>query len=187
MQADQLFQPWHHLSAVDSESRATTWPNPSNTPPPNFPLTFKWLGTRSRSVRQKFLCAPAYAWRLPYAPSSRAVLALWHRLFIACQLFLSQNLARSPRCGSMWSTTLAGSLRSRRSQSEHSQKRCLARNATLALRQAWPYNLPADDGRLASDSRFAACLCCGHLPDPSATNWRQPGCVHGLGAERGMS
>ena len=49
---------------------------------------------------------------LPKPPSFAAVFRPWHDAHSACQRLRSQNTVSLPSCGSTWSTTLAGRIRS---------------------------------------------------------------------------
>ena len=65
----------------------------------------------------------------PRARSSRS----WQGLQAGAQLLSSQNSAWSPRCGTTWSTTVAGTTRPCARQAAHSG--CCARKAARARRQ----------------------------------------------------
>ena len=74
----------------------------------------------------------AWAEGQPQRPS-RAVLASWQGLQAGAQLRSSQNSAWSPRCGTTWSTTVAGTTRPWARQA--AQSGCRARKAARARRQ----------------------------------------------------
>ena len=61
----------------------------------------------------------------------------WQALHSACQLASSQNSCSSPRCGTMWSITVAGV--SRFSRRHSAQRGCFFRKSDRALRQRPSY------------------------------------------------
>ena len=111
-------------------------PREAGYPPPEF-RGHKQATARpvpaGRSVNK--LRPPGSPHALPQRPS-RAVFASWQGLQAGAQLRSSQNSAWSPRCGTTWSTTVAGTTRPWARQAAHSG--CCARNAARARRQRGP-------------------------------------------------
>ena len=75
--------------------------------------------------------------------SSRCLSLLWQWAQRLCQLYSSQNNSISPRCGVIWSTTVAGVVTPFAWQYTHNGWR--NRNSTRALRHWLPYPRSADD------------------------------------------
>ena len=69
--------------------------------------------------------------------SSVMVLVSWQDLHKLCQLLLSQKRTGSPRCGTMWSTTVAGT--SLPSARQRTQSGCAFKKTPRAFCQRFPY------------------------------------------------
>jgi len=102
-----------------------------------------------------------------------SVFLSWCALHRACQLLRSQKSRSSPRCGMMWSTTVAFWYRPSLMHSTHSG--CAFKYSLLAFCHALPYPLlPAD--RTSSGWRD---LCLSQYLLPLGTSSAHPGCLQG--------
>ena len=113
--------------------------------------------------------------------SSVMVFRSWHRLHRACQLLWSQKSLGSPRCGMMWSTTVAFVIFFSFRQRTH--KGCDARKILLARCHFSPY--PRSDA--VSLSWVCIGACSSQYICPRGTSLGQPGCLQGMSGILGIS
>ena len=97
----------------------------------------------------------------------------WHCLHNGCQFLSSQKSCGLPRCGRMWSTTVAGVNTPRFKQAAH--RGLLARKRLRAFRQSAPYPRSAALPR----QRSGDSLWCSAQYVPFSHRLGQPGYRHG--------
>ena len=93
-----------------------------------------------------------------------------------CQFFLSQNRCWSPRCGVMWSTTVALVYLGGCSFKHSTQKRCSCRNSRLAFCHLLPY--PRREAERVTSGWSGRCL--SQYIFPGSTSSGQPGWWQGF-------
>lgn len=107
--------------------------------------------------------------------SSARVFLSWHCLHKLLQLLRSQNSLWSPRCGVMWSTTVAFTYRGGCFFMHSTHSGCACRYSRLAFCHFLPYP------RFAADRTSSGCsaLCFSQYFVPGSTSCAQPGCLQG--------